>query len=104
MLSGYAKAIVVIEERSSALLAFVSSLGFCARNVLKTCGLYLSVVVLSLLLLSTWAFLDAHWTATGYRTQFVALFLGEGLVLGRILLRLVLLGSQVALYRAEAAS
>ena len=104
LLSGYAKVIVVLEERSSAVLAWLSSLGFCARHALKVSGLLLVIVALSVLLLATWSFLDSNWMVTGYTSQLVALLLAEGLVLGRIFLRLVLLASQLALYRGQAAA
>jgi len=103
LLSGYAKVIVVLEDRASAALAFLSSVGFCARHALKVCGLFLAVVALSILMLATWSFFDSRWTTTGYASQAVALLLAEGFVLGRILLRLLLLGSQLALYRRSEA-
>jgi hypothetical protein len=103
VLSGYAKVIVVLEERSSALLAFLSSVGFCARHAAKVLGLLLAIVALSVLLLLSWSFLDSHSTTAGYASQAVALLIAEGLVLGRIALRLAFLGGQVALYRSSEA-
>lgn len=99
MVSCYAKVIVVLEERSSALLAFLSSLGFCLRHLARSAGHYLSIVVLSALVLGVWRLLDGAWTTTGYKTQLVALLLAQGLVFGRIGLRLALLAGQMALYR-----
>lgn len=104
MLSSYAKVILVLEERASAVLAFWSSLGFCLRNLGKTWGLLLSVLALGVLLLLGWSSLDAHWATTGYKTQMITLLLFEGFILGRIVLRLVLTGGQISLYRSEALS
>jgi len=102
MVSSYAKVIVVLEERSSALLAWVSALGFCLRNPLRTAGHYLAIALLWVGLLAAWAALDSRWQPTGYRTQMVTLLLGQGLVFWRIWLRLALLGGQVAIHRASA--
>lgn len=99
MVSTYAKAIVVLEERSSAILAFLSALSFCARNLLRAAGLYGLIALASVLLLALWNALDVAWTVTGYKTQIVALLLAQALVLGRIALRLTLLGGQLSLYR-----
>ena len=102
MLSSLAKVIVVLEERGSALLAWLSALGFCAANLWKTAGHYFSLVALSVLLLAAWAALDAQLTITGYKSQLVALLLAEALLAGRIGLRLSLFAGQIALYRRQA--
>lgn len=102
LLSGYAKAILVLEERSSALLALVSSLGFCLRNLGRTASHYAALAGLALLLAAAWAALDAAWPVSGYRTQLVSLLLAELLVGGRIFLRLALMGGQLAVYRTSA--
>jgi hypothetical protein len=99
MLSSYARVIVVVEERASALLAFVSSLSFCLGNLARTASHYLSIVALAVALLLGWGALDGRWGTTGYRTQLVALVLAQALIAGRIALRLGLLGGQLALYR-----
>ena len=104
LVSSYAKVITVLEERSSALLAMLSSLSFCLRHLLRAAGQYLVVALLGLALLALWHALDSAWTTTGYKTQLVTLLLAEALVLGRIALRLGLLGGQLALYRRLSAS
>lgn len=103
MLSSLAKVIVVLEERASAILAWLSALGFCAANVAKTVGHYLGIVLLGFLLLATWNALDGRLDTTGYKTQLIALLLAQGLVLGRIWLRLSLFAGQIALYRKQTA-
>lgn len=102
LLGGYAKAILVVEERSSALLAFVSSLGFCLRHLGRTVGHYATLAVLALLLAAAWAAADGAWAVSGYRTQLLSLLLAQLLVGGRIFLRLALMGGQVALYQRSA--
>lgn len=102
LVSGYAKAIVVVEERSSALLAMVSSVGFCLRNLGRTVLHYAAVLLLGLALVAAWTWLDGLVAVSGYRTQLGWLLLAQGFVGLRLFLRLALLGGQVALYRASA--
>jgi hypothetical protein len=101
MASSFAKVTVVREERRSAVLAFLSSLGFCARNLFAALGQYAVVVVLGLLLLAAFGALDARWGATGWKSQLVVLALFETVLLGRIALRLGLLAGQLELARAR---
>jgi hypothetical protein len=99
MLSCYAKVVTVMEERQSALLAFLSSIGFCLGHLRQTFGHYLAVAFLGVMLLLAWSLADGHWAVTGFRTQLVALLLAQALVFGRIVLRVGLFGGQVSLYR-----
>jgi hypothetical protein len=102
MVSNYAKVIVVLEERSSAVLAFLSSLSFCLANPWRTCGQYLAIVALGVAAVVAWNGLDGLWETTGYKSQVATLLLLETLVAVRIALRLALLGGQIALYRRGA--
>jgi hypothetical protein len=99
MVSSYAKVIVVVEERASAILAMLSSLAFCLGNLLRTIGQYVLILPIGIAAIAIWSFLDGNWATTGYKTQIVTLLMAEALVATRIALRLVLLASQVALYR-----
>jgi hypothetical protein len=99
MVSGYAKAIVVLEERSSAILALLSAFSFAATRPLRAFGHYLSLAALGVALLSVWHLLDAHWQTVGYVTLAGTLFLAQCLVAGRIALRLALWAGQIDLYR-----
>jgi hypothetical protein len=102
MVSSYARIVVVVEERASAVLAFLSAIGFCLARPLRTSGHYLTVTLLGGVLLLAWGALDGHFEPTGFRTQLVTLGLAQALITGRIGLRLCLLGGQVALFQAEA--
>jgi hypothetical protein len=99
ILSSYAKVIVVGEERRSALLAFVSSAGFCARHLLAVLGQYAVVAGAGLLLLWLFSIADAGLLVAGWRTQLLALLLFQAFVAAHITLRLGLLASQLALRR-----
>lgn len=98
MVSSFAKVIVVVEERSSAALAFLSSLGFCLGNLGRTLGQYVMVAGAGLLLLLAWRAVDGGLAVTGYRTQLGFLLLAQAFLLARIGLRLWLLAAQTALY------
>ena len=95
MVSSHAKVAVVREERLSAGLAFLSSLGFCARNFLAALGQYVVVGGLGLAVLLLFGALDARLAVIGWTSQLVALVLFQAVVAARIALRLGLLGSQL---------
>jgi hypothetical protein len=99
MVSSYAKVILVVEERASALLAWVSALGFCLRRAPQVLGHYFTVVLLTVMALWLWAGLDVLIPTTGYKTQLLALLFMQAFLLARIALRLGLLAGQTALYR-----
>jgi hypothetical protein len=99
--SSFAKVTVVREERRSAVLAFVSSLGFCARNLFAALGQYAVVLAAGVALLAAFGALDARWGATGWKSQLVLLALFETVLIGRIALRLGLLAGQLELARAR---
>jgi hypothetical protein len=101
MVSSYAKVIVVLEERLSALLALLSSLGFCARNFLAAFGQYVVVVGVGLVLLGIFSALDSRLGVSGWKSQLVALALFQAFLAARIAVRLGLLASQLELARAR---
>ena len=102
MVSSHAKVVVVREERLSAGLAFLSGLGFCARNLLSAVGQYVVVACLGVALLALFGALDGRLVVVGWRSQLVALLLFETFVAARVALRLGLLASQVELQQARA--
>lgn len=97
MVSSHAKVLVVREERLSAGLAFLSSLGFCARNLFAALGQYVVVGAAGAALLVVFGALDARLAVVGWRSQLVALALFQAFVAARIALRLGLLASQLEL-------
>jgi len=101
MVSSYAKVTVVCEERLSALLAFLSSFGFCLRNLGAALGQYVVVGLAGLGLLLLFSWLDPGLAVSGWRSQLVALALFQALVAARIALRLALLAGQVELQQAR---
>ena len=101
MASSYAKVLVVCEERLSAALALLSSLGFCGRNLAAALGQYLVVGLAGLGLLALFGLADPGLEVNGWRSQLVALVLFQAFVALRIALRLALLAGQVELQQAR---
>jgi hypothetical protein len=99
MVVSHARVLVVREERLSAVLAVLSSLGFCARRFAAACGQYLCLAAAAVVLLWLFALLDSWLPVTGWRTQLLAFALFQAFVAGRIALRLWLLASQLELQR-----
>jgi hypothetical protein len=97
MVSSHAKVRVVREERLSAALALLSSLGFCARNFVAALGQYLVAGLLGLAVLFAFGALDSRLAVIGGKSQLVALVLFQLVVAARIALRLGLLASQLEL-------
>jgi hypothetical protein len=98
MVSGYAKAIIVLEERTSATLALLSAFAFALGRPLRSFGHYLALAALGVGLLVLWSVLDGLLEPTGYATQLATFLLAQGLMAGRIALRLALWAGQLAFY------
>jgi hypothetical protein len=99
MVSSYARVLMVLEERSSALLALLSAAALCLGSFLRTFGHVLLMTALAVAGLGLWSVLDRHWGTTGYKTQLVTFVLLEGFVFLRLFLRVATLGGQVTLAR-----
>jgi hypothetical protein len=99
MVSGYAKSIVVLEERKSAALALLSAFAFALGRPLRTFGHYLALVVMGAALLMVWGVADGLWAPRGYTTQVVTFVMAQAVVAGRIALRLALWAGQLTLLR-----
>jgi hypothetical protein len=99
--SSYAKVIVVFEERRSALVAWLSALGFCARHALGVAAQYAGVLALLAFLLLGFTLVDGALAVNGWRSQLVALVLFQLFVAGRIALRLLLVAWQARLHQAH---
>jgi hypothetical protein len=102
MVTSHAKVLVVREERLSSVLAFLSSLGFCARSFLPALGQYAVVLVLGAGVVALFGALDARLAVVGWRSQLLALALFQAVVVARIALRLALLAGQLELQHARA--
>jgi hypothetical protein len=103
MVSCYAKVIIVLEERTSALLAFVSALTFCLARLGRTAVHYALVLLAGAVVFWAWSRGDLVLHATGYTTQLVVFAWGELLIAARLALRLGLWGGQIEIYRRSLA-
>jgi len=97
MVFSHARVLMVREERLSALLATLSSLGFCLRRLGSAAGQYAVAVAAAAALLALFTLADSWLTVVGFRTQLLALLLFEAFVAARIAIRLWLLASQLEL-------
>jgi hypothetical protein len=98
----YARVIIVLEERSSAVLAVLSGLTFALRNLLATLGIMAGMAALVLAAFGLWLAFDGAWTTMGYVTQAPTFLAMQALVLARIAARVGLAGSLMDLYRRRA--
>lgn len=101
VVSSYAKAVIVLEERASALLALVSAVGFGVRRFAAVTGHALACALVLAAWTALWVAFDAGWLTTGYKSQLVTLLVMQLYVFGRIAVRLAFLGGAIALYRGE---
>jgi hypothetical protein len=99
MVSSYARVLMVLEERSSAVLALLSAGALCLGSFFRTFGHVLLMAALAAAGLGVWSWLDRHWGTTGYKTQIVTFVLLEAFVFLRLFLRVATLGGQVTLAR-----
>lgn len=100
MVVDYAKIAIVVERRSSVLLALLRSLGFILRHPLKTFGLYFTLLLANLLLFAVYAWVAPGSLQSNWTSLFFAFLVSQGFILGRILMKLWFLSSQTALFRA----
>jgi hypothetical protein len=101
MVSSFAKVVVVREERTSAVLACLSGLSFCARNAAAALGQYVVAGALGVALVLVFVLLDSRLDVSGWRSQLLAFALFEAVLAGRIAIRLSLLASQLELHRGR---
>jgi hypothetical protein len=97
----YARVIIVLEERSSAVLAVLSALAFALRHLLATLAVMAGMAGLVLVAFGLWLAFDGAWATMGFVTQAPTLLAMQALVLGRITARLGLVGALMELYRRQ---
>ena len=97
LVSGYAKALIVLEQRRSASLALLSAVGFVLARLRIVLGHFAAVALLGLGLLAAFVAADGLLPVTGYRTQLAAFVLMQVFVTLRIALRLALGAGQLHL-------
>jgi hypothetical protein len=98
----YARVIIVVEERASAMLAVLSAMAFAVAHLVSTIVIAAAVGALGLAALWIWHAFDQAWMTTGFRSQLLTLLVMQALVLARILLRISFAGALMHLYRRDA--
>lgn len=96
----YAKIAMVLEERRSALLAFVRGLRFFLAHPGRTLSLYGMLLIVGLLLMSLYALVAPGAGQTGHASLILTFLVSQCYVLARIFLKLWFLASQALLFRA----
>jgi hypothetical protein len=102
MVSSYAKVVLVVEDRQSAVFSFVSGAALALRNLGPATVQYVGVAFTGGVLLLVWGSLESSFEPTGFRTGLLFFVAAEAFVAARVALRLWLLASQVALHRRSA--
>jgi hypothetical protein len=100
----YARVIIVLEERTSAVLAVLSAFAFALRHLLTTLAVAAGMAVLVILALALWLAFDGAWTTMGYVSQVPTLIAMQALVLARIFARVGLAGALMDVYRRQTAA
>jgi hypothetical protein len=112
----YAKIRLVVEDRRSALGALLASLGFVARHRGRVAGLYALNALAFLIVIAVWAAVAPGadvlagaepFVSRNAWTAFLSAWLGfvgsQIYVLARLVLKLVFIGSQTALFQSSLA-
>lgn len=96
----YAKIALVVEQRRSAVLAFLRGLGFLFSHLVRTLSLYFLLVLVGLVLVGVYALVAPGPGQSRVATIALAFLLGQAYLVARLLLKLWFLASQTALFQA----
>jgi hypothetical protein len=97
----YAKIRMVVEDRRSALGALNSAARFIARNSAAAFGLYFLNLLIFVVALAVYAIVAPG--AAGGLTAWIGFFIGQLYITARIVVRLLFMGSQIALFQGRLA-
>ena len=98
MVSDYAKIKTAVENRTSVVLAFVSSAVFCRRHFLRAYGFYALILTIGVLWTVTYVGLEHFWPRHGGLALLGTLLLQQVFILGRMALKLLSYSGQMHLY------
>jgi hypothetical protein len=96
----YAKIAMVVEERSSALLAFLRGLRFFLSHPAKTLGLYALLLLAGVLLIGIYSLVAPGPNQSGDTALLVTFGISECYIIARIILRLWFLAGQTLLVKS----
>jgi hypothetical protein len=98
----YAKIAMVVEERSSALLAFIRGLRFFLARPVQTISLYAMILLAGVLLVGVYAVVAPGPGQSGDATLILTFLIGQCYILARVFLRLWFLSGQTFLFQSAA--
>jgi hypothetical protein len=102
LLFDYARIRIVVEDRRSAVGALVAALRFVRRHLSGVIGLYALNSLVFALQLATWALVAPGAGGPGL-SMWVAFIVAQIYIVARLLLKLVFIASQTALFQAKLA-
>ena len=94
MLMDYTKLRIALEDRTSVILAFLSATTFCLRNFFFTYGLYLLIVVLSVLWVLFYSVVEYALPQESWPLITVAFLWQQFYLLGRLSFKLLFYSTQ----------
>ena len=98
---GFTRAVIVVEERTSVLMAALRGLGYVLFHAGRSLTLYYGILLLSALMLGLYSFVAPGAGQATPRTILIGFLVAQLFLLVRLLLRLSLIAGQVALLRAN---
>lgn len=99
MCMDYAKVRIVVDERASAILAFLAGVRFAFRHFTQTAPLYLLLSGIGMGFIVVYALLQSLIPETGYWTILIVFIFGQCYMLARVWLRATYYASQTILYK-----
>jgi len=100
MAMDYAKISMVVEDRHSAVLAFIHGLRFVFAKPLRTAGLYLLLALVGLALLLAYGAVAPGASQSRDITLILAFLISQLFLLARLILKLWFLAGQTVLYQS----
>lgn len=100
----YAKIVIVVEDRKSALLSAVQGFAFVATHPLSTLGLVLTIAFVSAGPLALYVWLRPSVVTPGWAGVIWVVLVGQAWIVTRLVLRLTLVAGQTSLYQTASAS
>ncbi len=100
----YAKIVIVIEDRRSALLSAVQGAAFVVTHPFSATGVVLLLAVVTAVPLALYTWLRPTVVTPGWGGVIYAVMAGQVWMLTRLALRLTLLGAQTALYQSASSN
>ncbi|MBM4169989.1 MAG: hypothetical protein FJ215_12665 [Ignavibacteria bacterium] len=100
MSTDYAKIRIVVDDRSSALVAYGAGMWFALRHLSHTGGLYILLTLIGFILISLYAIAESQIPQSGYTTILLMFIIQQIYVVMRLCLKTGFFATQTNLYNA----